>query len=146
MKISTRGDYGVRALIELSHHFGEGPIQSGEIAARQGIPESYLEQLLIVLRKAGMIRSVRGPQGGHALVREPNEIKLSEAILALEGDLSPIDCLEETSSCTKSGGCAQRPIWEAVKKAVTDVLNGVTIGELAERERSVNTTGGRYYI
>ena len=72
MKVSTKGDYGIRALIELSHHYGEvRPTQSGEIAARQKIPESYLEQLLTTLRRAGFIRSVRGPQGGHALVRVP---------------------------------------------------------------------------
>ena len=71
MRISTKGDYGIRALIELAHHHGRpGPLQSSEIAARQGIPEAYLEQLLTILRRAGFIRSVRGPQGGHALIRD----------------------------------------------------------------------------
>ena len=81
MRISTKGDYGVRALIELSHHFGQGkPIQSAEIAARQHSPEPYLDQLLTTLRKAGFIRSVRGPQGGHALLQRPEEIRLSDVM------------------------------------------------------------------
>src|SRR3990172_11603914 len=117
MKVSTKGDYGVRALIELAHHYGEGPVQSSEIAARQNIPEPYLDQILTILRRAGFIRSVRGPQGGHALIRDPEELRMSEVILALEGSLSPIDCLEETSFCTRSGGCAQRWVWEAVRDA-----------------------------
>ena len=88
MRISTKGDYGVRALIELSHHYGEGPLQSAEIAARQRIPEPYLDQLLTTLRKAGFIRSVRGPQGGHALIRRPEEVRLSDVIRSLEGSRS----------------------------------------------------------
>src|SRR3972149_8651868 len=114
MKVSTKGDYGIRALIELAHHFGEPkPTQSAEIAARQGIPESYLEQLLTTLRRAGFIRSVRGPQGGHALLRDPKELRVSEVIEALEGSIMPSDCLDESSQCSRSGGCPQRDMWEA---------------------------------
>src|SRR3972149_7048838 len=105
MKVSTKGDYGVRALVELAHHYGEGPVQSAEIAARQEIPEPYLDQLLTSLRRAGFIRSVRGPQGGHALIRDPREVKLSEVMTALEGSLAPIACLEGDSSCPKIGNC-----------------------------------------
>src|SRR3990172_2987174 len=79
MKVSMKGDYGVRALVELAHHFGEGPVQSAVISGRQGIPEPYLDQLLTGLRRAGFIRSVRGPQGGHALIRDPRDLRLSEA-------------------------------------------------------------------
>src|SRR3990170_5576339 len=106
MKVSTKGYYGIRALIELAHHYGEArPTQSGEIAARQNIPESYLEQLLTTLRRAGFIRSVRGPQGGHALIREPRELRVSEVIVALEGSILPIDCLDEPGGCSKPGVC-----------------------------------------
>ena len=89
MKVSMKGDYGARALVELEHHYGEGPVQSATIAVRQSIPEPYLDQLLTALRRAGFIRSVRGPQGGHALVRDPHDLRLSEAISALEGSLAP---------------------------------------------------------
>jgi Rrf2 family protein len=147
MKVSTKGDYGIRALVELAHHYGEPkPIQSAEIAARQGIPESYLEQLLTTLRRAGFIRSVRGPQGGHALVRDPAELVVSEVIVALEGSIMPIDCLDESSACSKGGGCAQRDMWQAVRDAILGVLDNTTVSDLAERDRAVSAGGARYVI
>ena len=78
MRVSTRSDYGLRALIELAGHYGRGPLQSSEIALRRHIPEQYLDQLLTSLRKAGFIRSVRGPSGGHELVRPPTDINIKE--------------------------------------------------------------------
>jgi Rrf2 family protein len=146
VRVSTKGDYGVRALIELAHHFGQGPLQSAEIAARQGIPEPYLDQLLTTLRRAGFIRSVRGPQGGHALVREPENLKLSEVIAVLEGSLSPIACLDEPDGCSKPGFCPQREVWEAVRDATRKVLDDTSIGDLAARERERSNNGGRYTI
>ena len=146
MKISTKGDYGVRALIELAHHYGEGPLQSAEIAARQEVPEPYLDQLLTNLRRAGFIRSVRGPQGGHALIRDPREVKLSEVIVALEGSLAPIACVDDPEACTRTGGCVQREVWEQVRDATLEVLEHVSIADLAEKERVYSRNGGRYYI
>lgn len=146
MRVSTKGDYGVRALIELAHHFGQGPLQSAEIAARQSIPEPYLDQLLTTLRRAGFIRSVRGPQGGHALVREPENLKLSEVIAVLEGSLSPIACLDEPTGCGKPGFCPQREVWEAVRDATRQILDDISIGDLAAREREASNGGGRYVI
>ncbi len=146
MKVSTKGDYGVRALVELAHHYGEGPMQSATIASRQEVPEPYLDQLLTTLRRAGFIRSVRGPQGGHALIREPGEVKLSEVMVALEGSLAPLACVDDPESCTKSGGCVQRGVWEQVRDATQAILENVTIGDLAEKERELNRNGGRYYI
>jgi len=146
MRVSTKGDYGVRALIELAHHYGHGPVQSAEIAARQEVPEPYLDQLLPTLRRAGFIRSVRGPQGGHALIREPGEVKLSDVMIALEGSLAPIACVDDPEACTRTGGCVQREVWERVRDATEEILAGVSIGELAAKEREQNRNGGRYYI
>jgi Rrf2 family protein len=147
MKISTKGDYGIRALIELAHHYGDPkPTQSGEIAARQGIPESYLEQLLTTLRRAGFVRSVRGPQGGHVLVREPEAVTVAEVIVAMEGSILPIDCLDPASDCSKGGGCAQRDMWQAVKDGILGVLESTTIGDLAEKDRAVSAGRARYVI
>ena len=146
MKVSTKGDYGARALVELAHHYGEGPVQSATIASRQEVPEPYLDQLLTTLRRAGFIRSVRGPQGGHALIREPDDVKLSEVMVALEGSLAPTACVDDPESCTKSGGCVQRGVWEQVRAATQAILENVTIGDLAEKEREYNRDGGRYYI
>ncbi len=146
MRVSTKGDYGVRALIELAHHFGQGPLLSADIAARQGIPEPYLDQLLTTLRRAGFIRSVRGPQGGHALVREPNDLKLSEVIGVLEGSLSPIACLDEPNGCGKPGFCPQREVWESVRDSTQKILDSVSVGDLAAREREASDDSGRYVI
>ena len=146
MKVSTKGDYGVRALVELAHHYGQGPVQSAEIASRQEVPEPYLDQLLTTLRRAGFIRSVRGPQGGHALIREPREVKLSDVMLALEGSLAPLACVDDPDACTKSGGCVQREVWERVRDATLDILNSVSIADLAEKETQYSKNGGRYYI
>ena len=148
MKVSTKGEYGIRALIELAHRYGEvRPTQSSEIAARQRVPESYLEQLLTTLRRAGFIRSVRGPQGGHALIRDPRDIRVSEVIEALEGPVMPSDCLEDSGSCSRGGTeCAQREMWAAVREAILGVLDNTTIAELAERDRAAQPTGARYNI
>ena len=144
MKVSTKGDYGIRALVELAQHYGGGTIQSAEIAARQRIPEPYLDQILTNLRRAGFIRSVRGPQGGHELIRDPLSLRLREVIEALEGSLNPIDCLEDSSACTRGGGCAQRGMWEEVRDATVANLDRTTVADIAARERPV--VGGRYYI
>ncbi|HLF71480.1 MAG TPA: Rrf2 family transcriptional regulator [Dehalococcoidia bacterium] len=144
MKVSMKGDYGVRALVELAHHYGEGPIQSATIAHRQSIPEPYLDQLLTSLRRAGFIRSVRGPQGGHALVRDPRELRLSEVIAALEGSLAPIACLDDPTGCRKTVTCCLRPVWQEVEAATLRILEGITIYDLAERERAGNVE--RYAI
>jgi Rrf2 family protein len=122
--------------VELAHHYGEGPVQSAAIAARQCIPEPYLDQLLTSLRRAGFIRSIRGPQGGHALIRDPRELKLSEAVSALEGSLAPIGCLDDPEGCPKTANCSLRPVWQEVEAATLRILDGITIADLAERERA----------
>ncbi len=146
MKVSTKGDYGVRALVELAHRYGQGPVQSAAIASRQEIPETYLDQLLTTLRRAGFIRSVRGPQGGHALINEPHKVRMSDVMVALEGTLAPSACVDDPDACTKDGGCVQREVWERVRDATQEILDSVTIADLAEKERENSHDGGRYYI
>src|SRR6266550_406823 len=146
MKVSMKGDYGARALVELAHHFGEGPVQSAIIANRQSIPEPYLDQLLTTLRRAGFIRSVRGPQGGHALVREPAYLRVTEVIEVLEGSIMPADCLDDGSVCARTGGCAQSEMWRDVRDAILGVLDNTSIADLARRDRALQPTGTRYVI
>ncbi len=134
MKIPVRVDYGLRALLELAEHNGRGLLPSGEIAARQGIPEPYLDQLLNTLQKGGLVKSSRGPRGGHALSRDPEQITLAEALVVLEGSSSLIDCLEEGSTCERSSTCSQREVWQQVEAAVRGVLSGITLAELARRQ------------
>jgi Rrf2 family protein len=144
MKVSMKGDYGVRALVELAHRYGEGPVQSAVIAHRQSIPEPYLDQLLTSLRRAGFIRSVRGPQGGHALIRDPHDLKLSEVIAALEGSLAPIACLDDPEGCRTTTSCCLKPVWQEIEAATIRVLESVTISDIADRERAGNVA--RYAI
>lgn len=144
MKVSMKGDYGVRALVELANHYGEGTLQSAVIASKQCIPEPYLDQLLTSLRRAGFIRSVRGPQGGHALIRDPHDLRLSEAIIALEGSLAPINCMDDPDGCPKTNNCCLRSVWQEVADATQRILDGVTIADLAERERAGSSS--RYAI
>ena len=137
MKVSMKGDYGVRALVELAHHYGEGPVQSAVIASRQCIPEPYLDQLLTSLRRAGFIRSVRGPQGGHALISDPRELRLSEAIGALEGSLAPIACLDDPNGCRRHAKLlSQARSGRRSRRKQPRILQSITIADLAERERA----------
>jgi Rrf2 family cysteine metabolism transcriptional repressor len=94
MRISSRGEYGLRALLDLAQRYGKHPVISAEIASRQQIPEAYLNQLLIALRKAGLVRSTRGPNGGHELAYPPNRITLADAVIALESSYSPVENLD----------------------------------------------------
>ncbi|PFG72998.1 RrF2 family transcriptional regulator [Tepidiforma thermophila] len=145
MRVSTRGDYGLRALIELAANYGGGPLQSSEIALRRHIPEQYLDQLLATLRKAGFIRSVRGPSGGHELVRPPDQITVKEVIEALEGSLSPVAWLDEPPEMTDHPHqCGQREIWERIRKATEEILSAYTVADLLEREPTA--VAGRWVI
>ena len=145
MRVSTRSDYGLRALIELAGHFGQGPLQSSEIALRRHVPEQYLDQLLTALRKAGFIRSVRGPAGGHELVRSPETICIREVIEALEGSLAPVAWLDEPADQTDHPHqCGQREIWERIRDNTAQILGSYSVADLLEREPQAAT--GRYVI
>lgn len=146
MKVSMRGDYGVRALIDLAQNYGNGVVQSGDIAERQHIPAPYLDQLLTVLRKAGFINSRRGPQGGHELAKDPRLINLAEVIEALEGPISPIGCLDGAMECYFTTSCSQQEVWASITSKIKDVLQETTIGALAERQNTLQKSRVMYYI
>jgi Rrf2 family protein len=145
MRVSTRSDYGLRALIELAGNYGGGPLQSSEIALRRHIPEQYLDQLLTTLRKAGFIRSIRGPAGGHELVRDPSQLCVRDVIESLEGSLAPVPWLDEPAEMTDHPhACGQREIWERIREATGDILGSYSVADLLEREPQAAT--GRYSI
>src|SRR5215467_5885572 len=110
MRVTMKSDYGMRAMIDLAAHYGAGPISSGDIATRQLIPEHFLDQLLITLRRAGLLKSQRGPQGGHMLARPPKQISMRDIIRALDGSTAPMECLPNPSSCQLAPGCAIRGV------------------------------------
>lgn len=131
MRLSMRSDYGVRALTHLAMHHGHGPIQSADVARHMAIPPVYLDQVFIALRKAGLVRSTRGPQGGHELSRGPDAITMCDVVKALEGPMAILDCLDNTSSCTLADTCSQRPVWIRVRRAVLSALDDVNLADLA---------------
>ena len=134
MYVSAKGNYGLRAVLDLALHHGQGCVQSADIAKRQNIPESYLVQLLNLLRKSGLVRSVRGPKGGHTLLKRPDEVTVGDVLTVLEG---PIDLLGEGEQ-KAAGNDAQdvlREVWEDVEAAIEGIFSSVTFGDLCRRHQ-----------
>jgi Rrf2 family protein len=134
MRLSTKGDYGVRALIDLALYGGDGPVQRTAIARREQIPESYLDHLLAQLRRDGFVRSTRGPGGGHELARPPQEMCLLHVLESLEGSLAPLACLEEDPEAD-DGICGQQWVWREIYDDMRAKLESVSIADLAKREQ-----------
>jgi Rrf2 family protein len=141
MRISTKGEYGIRAMLELAQRQGQGYVQSSEIAAARRIPESYLYQLLITLRRAGLIRSRRGPQGGHMLSRPAERISMAEVVLTLEGPIEPVNCVQEDmlDDCPFHEHCVVRDVWQRITDATRTILEQTTFAELTAQERSLRS-------
>ena len=141
MKLSTKTRYGLRALIELcSRYAGETAVPIGDIARRQGLSETYLEQLFQKLRKSGIVKSVRGAQGGYILGRPPGEISAASIVEALEGNIVFSECLEGTG-CDKSPECPTRRLWSKIKTNIDSILEGTTLEDLAEDQELVHFQG-----
>ncbi len=138
MKVPMKVDYGVRALVELALHHGEGPVQTAEIAYKQGIPEAYLDQLMTTLHKFGFVSSRRGPQGGHRLANDPSDINLAMVMKTLDGNTSPLDCLINPDDCVFSDSCAQQEVWKSVEEAILGLLSDITLANLAQRQRDLS--------
>jgi len=135
MKLSTKGRYGVRALLDLALHQGEGLILLKDIARRQEVSLPYLEHLITPLIAAGLVKSTRGARGGVVLFKPPSEIKLSEVVELLEGSIAPVDCVNDPKVCHRSASCVARDVWSELKDAMSQVLDSTTIQDLVERQR-----------
>jgi Rrf2 family protein len=141
MKISTKGEYGIRAMLYIAMHSDAGPVTSHEIAIRQGVPEPYLRQILALLSKDRLIQSNRGPQGGHILARPASRISLRDVLMTLEGQTTAIDDILALP-CTVEVGrdhCAIREVFLEVKKAVEQILSRTTLEDLVNRQREILT-------
>jgi Rrf2 family protein len=143
MKISTKGEYGIRAMLYIAMKSVEGPVTSHEIAQHQGIPEPYLRQILALLSKDRLIQSNRGPQGGHVLGRPASQISLRDVMVTLEGQTTAIDQILALP-CTIDVGtefCVIREVFLEVKKAVERILSATTLEELVNRQREILMRG-----
>jgi Rrf2 family protein len=145
MKLTMRGDYGLRAMLDMAAYYGQGLVESADIASRQYIPEQYLDQILVTLRKEGLIKSVRGPKGGHMLARPPAQITMAQVLNALEGYVPPMECLPNPDFCKLSPGCALREVWQKIDAMTQQLLTTITIEELAQRHKT-ESTETMYYI
>lgn len=132
MKLSTKGKYGLYAMYYLAQHAGEG-CQSLRNVAEIGVPEDYLEQLLGTLRRAGLVTTVRGAQGGYALAKAPEEVTVGHIIDALEGPLSIADCVGDESRCHKAGQCPSRRVWEYLSRSINGLLQSITLRDMLEQ-------------
>jgi len=147
MKLSTRGQYGTRALLELALHQGEAPVLLKDIAQRQQISLPYLEHLITPLIAGGIVRSTRGAKGGVSLAKPPQKIRLSEVIQLLEGSTAPVECVNNPETCSRSESCVTRDIWGELKKAMDGVLESTTLQDLVERQkRKEHPTEVMYHI
>lgn len=149
MKISTKGHYGVLAMFDLAQHHGEGPVSLKSIAERQGLSEHYLEQLIASLRKAGLVKSVRGAQGGYVLAKEPEEIRVGDIIRVLEGPIAPVECVNEgdVEQCNKADFCITKNVWERVKDSIEDVLDSISLADMCrDAEKARLDRNYMYYI
>ena len=147
MKLSTRGRYGTRVLLDLALHEGKGAVPLKDIAKRQQISLPYLEHLITPLVSAGIVRSTRGARGGVWLARPPEEIKLSEVIGLLEGSIAPVECVSDPKYCPRSDFCVTRDVWGELKKAMNGVLESTTLRDLVKRQKGKGQSEeAMYYI
>jgi Rrf2 family protein len=135
MKISTKIRYGTRAMLELACHYGEGPIELREIANREDISLKYLEQVIVPLRTAGLVKSARGSKGGYSLAKHPSEIYLKDLVETLDGPLNLVECLRDPKVCQRVPHCIPREIWREVSEAIEGVFESVTLEDMVHRKK-----------
>ncbi len=137
MKLSTRSRYGTRAMCDLANHYREGPIAIKDVSKRQELSESYLENLMTPLKAIGLVRTERGSRGGFILNKEPSQITLGEIVRIMDGSLSPVACVDDETFCHRAPQCVTRIIWCRLEKAITDVLDNVTLADMVKMEREI---------
>ncbi|MBH1940140.1 Rrf2 family transcriptional regulator [Mobilitalea sibirica] len=145
MKLSTKGRYGLRAVLDLAVQTEDEVIALSQIAERQGISMNYLEQLIAKLKKAGIVNSIRGAQGGYSLALPANQISVGDILRALEGDLAPVDCSEinnSDSACSNADLCVTKYVWKRISDSINDAVDGIMLSELVEVSRKVQAEAG----
>jgi Rrf2 family protein len=137
MKFSQKSEYGVRLLVDLARHFGQGPVSLAEVARDESLSQTFLEQVIMPLRKAGLVQSYQGVRGGYALSRPPTEIHMGEVLRVLEGSLAPMFCVSDLSDrdiCAFEDHCGTRVLWARVRDGINMALDATTLDELLEPE------------
>ncbi len=135
MKITTRSRYGTRMMVELAANFHKGPVQVGEIARKENLSVKYLEQLIIPLKRTGLIKSIRGARGGHLLARAPTDITVWDIVAALEGEEGVTPCVAYPEWCDRSKTCPTRDVWSMITKVLKERLSSITLADLAQKQQ-----------
>ncbi len=148
MKLSTKGRYAARAMLELAMRNSNGPVMLKEIARAQAISERYLERIMAALVSRDLVHSLRGQHGGFTLAGLPSEIRLSDIVMAVEGPLAPVACVDDPTTCRRSGLCVTRDIWIKLKEAAASVLDSYTLEDLVrmQKDRETSSFGDMYHI
>lgn len=146
MKLSTKGRYGLRAVLDLAVHADEEAVALSQIAERQGISMNYLEQLISKLKKAGIVNGIRGAQGGYKLAVPAEEISVGDILRALEGDLNPVECSvvnkDGSSICSNADSCVTKYVWKRISDSINEAVDGIKLSELVAESRKVQTGTG----
>ena len=139
MKLSTKGRYGLRAMIDLARYSEKEPVSLSSIAERQYLSEGYLEQLVAMLKKAGLVAGIRGAQGGYVLAKDPSDISVGDILRALEGNLEPVRCAAFYSEegCQAADGCVTKYVWQKINDSINDTVNGIMLDALLEKSREL---------
>lgn len=146
MKLSTKGRYGARAMLDIALHKDEGPCVMKDISARQNISPKYLDHILSSLRRAGLIKNIRGKGGGYLLARPASDINLKEIVEAVEGSLAPVECVDDARLCDRNATCPTIEIWRKMRDAIEGVLAASTLENLVEMQKSKEPTALQYVI
>ena len=142
MKLSTKGRYGLRALIDLAQYRKDAPVSIMSISSRQELSERYLEQLMSMLKKAGLVKSIRGAAGGYILAKPADEISVGDVLRALEGSLEPVDCagLDPEGSCKAADSCVTKYVWQRINESINRTVDEIMLSQLVEESRKKNCT------
>jgi Rrf2 family transcriptional regulator, cysteine metabolism repressor len=137
VRVSRKGEYALRAMIDLSLRYGEGPVSVAEVSRRGGIPKEFLQQILLQLKQAGLVQSVRGASGGYTLIRPPEKITLAEVLREIDGPLAPLSCVSAWAhrTCGKERDCGLYSVMLDVRNAIADILENVTLADVCKRTR-----------
>ena len=139
MKISTKGRYALRMLIDLAEHSNDGFISLKDIAERQGISKKYLEQIVPILNRSDLLQTNRGFQGGYKLAQAPNKYTIGKILRLTEGSLAPVACLDQDPVlCERRGDCVTLPIWQGLNKVINDYLESITLQDVLDQQRELN--------
>ncbi len=145
MKITFKGDYALKALLDLSIHYGK-PQSIDDISKRQDIPAKFLEQIMLTLKKGGFVKSVRGKKGGYLLSKDPKNITMGEAIRYVEGPVEPIACVKHNETCSYSARCALRDVFIDIGRSISEKVDSVTFADLRDRQKKKEIKYAEYYI